>query len=51
MANILALIQETESWRSEHKRHRRWIEAAACAIRIKALQDAIAALDQDKGGK
>lgn len=49
MDDIVALIRETESWRSEHKRHRRWIEAAACAIRIKALQDAIAALTEAKG--
>ncbi|WP_267550286.1 hypothetical protein [Rhizobium rhizogenes] len=44
MTKILALISETESWRTYHKRRNQHIEAAACAIRLKALHDALACL-------
>lgn len=47
MTAILLLISEADRWRIEHKRAGRQIEAAACAIRIKALKDALEAL---KGG-
>ncbi|MGZ2484358.1 hypothetical protein ACVITL_002881 [Rhizobium pisi] len=43
MTAILKLIAETESWRIFHKSRGSHIEAAACAIRIKALRDALAA--------
>lgn len=38
--SIALLIAETERWLADHKRAGRGIEAAACAIRIKALKDA-----------
>ncbi|MBM7045424.1 hypothetical protein [Rhizobium lusitanum] len=44
MAEILRLISETESWRKFHKNRSQHIEAAACAIRIKALRDALSCL-------
>ena len=47
MTAIHALIAETIAWRDEHKRAGRGIEAAACAIRLKALRDALAAISQE----
>lgn len=44
MTAILKLISETESWRVFHRSKGAHIEASACAIRIKALKDALAAL-------
>lgn len=44
MTAILKLISEAESWRVFHRSKGAHIEAAACAIRIKALKDALAAL-------
>lgn len=41
MTVILTLINETERWRAEHKAASRHIETAACAIRLKALRDAV----------
>jgi hypothetical protein len=41
---ILALIDETERWRDEHRkaRHPAWmIEVLACNIRLQALKDAL----------
>lgn len=46
MTVILKLISETEKWRKEHKAFGRHIEAAACAIRLKALRDAVEALER-----
>jgi hypothetical protein len=51
MTAILHLISETESWLRFHKARNAHIEAAACAIRIKALRDAFDALAKDKEGK
>jgi hypothetical protein len=48
MATIDAMIEETEGWRAAHKAARRHIEAAACAIRLKALRDALAAIEEGK---
>lgn len=45
MDAIEKLIAETEVWRRDHKRAKRHIEAAACSIRLKALRDALAALE------
>ncbi|NTG86144.1 hypothetical protein G6L15_08295 [Agrobacterium rhizogenes] len=41
MADILKLISETEAWRTFHKKRGYHIKAAACAIRLKALRDAL----------
>lgn len=49
MTAIKKLISETEGWRKLHKARGAHIEAAACAIRIKALQDALSALE--RGGR
>lgn len=51
MNAILKLISETESWRTFHKSRGSHIEAAACAIRIKALRDALAAVDKPCGDR
>lgn len=48
MMEILKLISEAENWRAFHLARRNWIEAAAASIRIKALNDAIAALEKSK---
>lgn len=40
MAELDRMIAETRQWRVEHHNERRCIEAAACAIREKALLDA-----------
>jgi hypothetical protein len=42
------MIAQTERWRLVHKAAQRHIEAAACAIRIKALRDALEALQEDQ---
>ena len=47
MAAILRMIEETDRWRLQHKAAHHHIEAAACAIRIRALRDALAALPKD----
>jgi glycerol dehydrogenase-like iron-containing ADH family enzyme len=44
VTQIIALIHETRQWRKEHKLAGRQIEAAACAIREKALSDALKAI-------
>jgi hypothetical protein len=46
---ILKLIEETESWRRFHKARNAHIEAAACAVRIKALRDALDAVENSDG--
>lgn len=38
---IARLLDETRRWRAEHLAARRDIEAAACAIRERALMDAL----------
>ncbi|UGB26402.1 hypothetical protein LPC10_01940 [Methylorubrum sp. B1-46] len=38
---IRALITQAEHWRDQHARAGNSIDAAACAIRIRALQDAL----------
>lgn len=45
MTKILALISETESWLKFHKARNSHVEAAACQIRLRALRDAIEALE------
>lgn len=40
MPKLESMILETRDWRIMHARERRRIEAAACAIREKALCDA-----------
>lgn len=43
-ARIILLIQTTQADREAHRRAGRQIEALACAIPIKALEDALRAL-------
>lgn len=38
---IRALIAEAERWLREHRAARRYVDAAACEIRIQALYDAL----------
>jgi hypothetical protein len=38
---IETLIAETEQWRQFHRNNRNSIEAAACAIRLKALRECL----------
>jgi hypothetical protein len=38
---IEQLIKETEQWREHHRQHRNVIDAAACAIRLTALREAL----------
>lgn len=45
---ILALISQTESWLKFHKARHSYIEAAACQIRLRALRDAVEALEGRK---
>jgi hypothetical protein len=35
------LIKETKQWREYHRQHRNVIDAAACAIRLNALKEAL----------
>lgn len=46
MAAIQALIAETEHWREANSNAGRRIEALACVIRIKALEDALKAISK-----
>ncbi len=48
MIGIMRLISETERWHQLHKAMGRHIEAAACAIRLKALRDALEALKETR---
>ena len=48
MSEIAAMIAETERWRLEHKAAGRVIDAAACAIRLAALRQALKAVE-DRG--
>lgn len=43
MSAIREMIAETKRWLAEHKAAGRRIEAAACAIRLRALEDALTA--------
>lgn len=38
---IQKLIKETELWREYHRQNRNPIDAAACAIRLTALREAL----------
>jgi hypothetical protein len=51
MDAIRAMRVETERWRAFHKERRNHIEAAACSIRLKALNDALRALEEDDGAR
>lgn len=42
LEQIEQLIKETEQWREYHRQQRNVIDAAACAIRLTALQEALA---------
>ena len=44
MKQIEALIDQTQEWAKMHKAARRYIEHAACEIRLKALSDALDAV-------
>ncbi len=44
-AGIRALIAQTEAWRVTHIAAGHGIDAAACAIRIRALKDALAVVE------
>jgi hypothetical protein len=48
VTQILALISQTEAWLKFHKARNSHIEAAACQIRLKALRDAVEALEVSK---
>lgn len=48
MTQILALISQTESWLKFHKARNHHVEAAACQIRLRALRDAVEALEGSK---
>ncbi|MGN6768873.1 MAG: hypothetical protein ACTHJQ_03355 [Rhizobiaceae bacterium] len=43
---VRALIAEAKGWRQDHARAGRQIETLGCDIRIKAIEDALAALDR-----
>ena len=49
MTAILKLRAETFDWLAYHKKRHHRIEALACAIRLKALNDAIRALKEEDG--
>lgn len=49
MSEIQALIDEAVGWQKLHREAGRRIEAAAAAIRVKALQDALAAITPKDG--
>lgn len=46
---IKALIAEAERWQKEHSTAGRRIEAAACAIRTKALREALEIVEEEDG--
>ncbi len=46
---IRKLIKDATRWKAEHKVAGRHIEAAAAAIRIQALEDALAAMEKQNG--
>ena len=53
MAEIKRMIEETAAWRAEHVaaakagQKGRWVDAAACAVREKALREALRAIEKD----
>lgn len=47
MDEIKRMIAQTQQWRLEHRGAKRKIEAAACAIRERALRDALAVLEKE----
>jgi hypothetical protein len=46
---IHILIEQAKHWRAQHKAAGRQIEAAACDVRIAALEDAIEAMEKANG--
>jgi len=46
---ILTLIEEAKRWRLQHKAAGRTVEALAASLRIRALQDALAAMEKSNG--
>jgi len=46
---IQELIEQAQRWRVEHRATGRHIEAAATDIRIKALKDALTAMEKRNG--
>ena len=46
---IHILIEQAKHWRAQHKATGRAIEAAACDIRITALEDALKAVEKAIG--
>lgn len=46
LEEIQKLIIETEQWRIYHKQNRNHIDAAACAIRLAALKDALVIIEK-----
>ena len=42
------LIKETEQWRDFHRMNRNHIDAAACAIRLNALKEALEIIKNSK---
>lgn len=50
MSEILRMIEETAQWRKFHKARGSigYLEALACSIRLKALEDALEAVERDK---
>lgn len=51
MEAIRKLRAETFEWLAYHKRRHHRIEALACNIRLKALSDALKALEEDDGAR
>lgn len=49
LGRIHNLIEQTKHWRAQHKAASRAIEAAACDIRIIALEDALKAMEKTDG--
>lgn len=47
MAAIVSLVEQAETWRLEHKRAARWLDAAYAACRQHTLLDALKALGGD----
>lgn len=48
-ALIEKMIVETQQWQKAHRSNGRQIEAAACAIRVRALQDAMMVIEALEG--
>ena len=48
LEQIEQLIKETEQWREYHRQQRNVIDAAACAIRLTALREALEIIKKSK---